>query len=176
MLLTGIEDDPGPEAIAEPGRQVAQAAEVLAANRLGCLDLDADYGAGRVLQHHVNLYLIAVTEVEELHGVPVESVVVGDAPIDTRLEALVQAAREAMRNAAKFAGAERVDLYAEIAQARVEVFVRDRGVGFDPQAIPSCTVGENLYSNHGRGIFLINQLMDEVQFHKNGTEIHMVKR
>ena len=50
------------------------------------------------------------------------------------------------------------------------------GEGFDPKAIPSCTMGENLYSNHGRGIFLINQLMDEVQFRKNGTEIHMVKR
>jgi serine/threonine-protein kinase RsbW len=56
------------------------------------------------------------------------------------------------------------------------IIVRDPGPGFDPQAIPSCTMGENLYSNHGRGIFLINQLMDEVQFHKNGTEIHMVKR
>jgi hypothetical protein len=52
----------------------------------------------------------------------------------------------------------------------------DPGPGFDPSAIPSCTVGENLYSNHGRGIFLINQLMDEVKFRKNGTEIHMVKR
>jgi len=56
------------------------------------------------------------------------------------------------------------------------IIVRDPGEGFDPQAIPSCTMGENLYSNHGRGIFLINQLMDEVKFHKNGTEIHMVKR
>ena len=56
------------------------------------------------------------------------------------------------------------------------IIVRDPGPGFDPQAIPSCTMGENLYSNHGRGIFLINQLMDEVQFHRNGTEIHMVKR
>ncbi len=56
------------------------------------------------------------------------------------------------------------------------IIVRDPGPGFDPQAIPSCTMGENLYSNHGRGIFLINQLMDEVKFHKNGTEIHMVKR
>jgi serine/threonine-protein kinase RsbW len=58
----------------------------------------------------------------------------------------------------------------------VLIIVRDPGEGFDPKAIPTCTVGENLYSNHGRGIFLINQLMDEVQFHKNGTEIHMVKR
>jgi len=56
------------------------------------------------------------------------------------------------------------------------IIVRDPGEGFDPKAIPSCTMGENLYSNHGRGIFLINQLMDEVQFHKNGTEIRMVKR
>jgi serine/threonine-protein kinase RsbW len=58
----------------------------------------------------------------------------------------------------------------------VLIIVRDPGEGFDPQAIPACTMGENLYSNHGRGIFLINQLMDEVKFNHNGTEIHMVKR
>jgi serine/threonine-protein kinase RsbW len=61
-------------------------------------------------------------------------------------------------------------------QRGILIIVRDPGEGFDPQAIPTCTFGENLYSNHGRGIFLINQLMDEVRFHKNGTEIHMVKR
>ncbi|MFZ0291316.1 MAG: ATP-binding protein [Candidatus Sulfotelmatobacter sp.] len=54
--------------------------------------------------------------------------------------------------------------------------VRDPGTGFAPEAIPACTVGENVYSNHGRGIFLINQLMDKVEFRKNGTEIRMVKR
>lgn len=61
-------------------------------------------------------------------------------------------------------------------QRGILIIVRDPGEGFDPKTIPSCTMGENLYSNHGRGIFLINQLMDEVQFRKNGTEIHMVKR
>lgn len=61
-------------------------------------------------------------------------------------------------------------------QRGVLIIVRDPGEGFDPNAIPSCTLGENLFSNHGRGIFLINQLMDEVKFRKNGTEIHMVKR
>lgn len=61
-------------------------------------------------------------------------------------------------------------------QRGILIIVRDPGPGFDPNAIPSCTIGENLFSNHGRGIFLINQLMDEVKFHKNGTEIHMVKR
>jgi len=58
----------------------------------------------------------------------------------------------------------------------VLIVVRDPGTGFDPNAIPTCTVGENVFSNHGRGIFLINQLMDKVEFHKNGTEIHMIKR
>jgi serine/threonine-protein kinase RsbW len=58
----------------------------------------------------------------------------------------------------------------------VIIIVRDPGQGFDPKSIPTCTVGENVYSNHGRGIFLINQLMDKVEFRKNGTEIHMIKR
>jgi serine/threonine-protein kinase RsbW len=56
------------------------------------------------------------------------------------------------------------------------IVVRDPGPGFDPNQIPNPLHGENLYSNHGRGIYLINQLMDEVQFHKNGTEIHMLKK
>lgn len=56
------------------------------------------------------------------------------------------------------------------------IVVRDPGTGFDPNAIPSPVMGENIYSNHGRGIFLINELMDEVQFHNNGKEIHMRKR
>ena len=78
----------------------------------------------------------AAAEVEELHRVPIEVVTVGDAPLNGRLEAIVQAAREAMTNAAKFASSERVDLYAEVEPDRVEVFVRDRGVGFDPDGIP----------------------------------------
>jgi signal transduction histidine kinase len=78
----------------------------------------------------------AAAEVEELHGVPIEVVTVGDGPLSTRLDALVQATREAMTNAAKFAGSERVDLYAEVEPDHVEVFVRDRGAGFDPEAIP----------------------------------------
>lgn len=55
------------------------------------------------------------------------------------------------------------------------IVVRDPGKGFDPGKLPSPVVGENVFSDHGRGIYLINQLMDEVQFLKNGTEIHMIK-
>jgi signal transduction histidine kinase len=75
-------------------------------------------------------------EVEELHGVPIEAVIVGDNPLNPSLQALTQAAKEALTNASKFAQAERVDLYAEVGTGRVEVFVRDRGVGFDPDGIP----------------------------------------
>jgi len=56
------------------------------------------------------------------------------------------------------------------------IVVRDPGDGFDPASIPSPVVGENLFSGHGRGVYLITQLMDEVKFLKNGTEIHMIKR
>ena len=56
------------------------------------------------------------------------------------------------------------------------IVVRDPGPGFDPTKIVDPCHGENIYANHGRGIYLINQLMDEVQFHKNGTEIHMLKK
>lgn len=56
------------------------------------------------------------------------------------------------------------------------IVVRDPGQGFDPSDIPDPVEGENIFSSHGRGIYLINQLMDEVKFLKNGTEIHMIKR
>jgi len=61
-------------------------------------------------------------------------------------------------------------------QRGILIVVRDPGPGFDPSKIADPCQGENIYSNHGRGIYLINQLMDEVQFHKNGTEIRMLKR
>ena len=78
----------------------------------------------------------AAAEVEEAHGVPVEVVAVGDAPLDERALALVAAAREALVNAAKFAPGSPVALYAEVDPERIEVFVRDRGPGFDPAAVP----------------------------------------
>jgi signal transduction histidine kinase len=80
---------------------------------------------------------LAAGEVEELHGVPIETVIVGDGALNSRVEALVQAAREAMTNAAKFARSERIDLYAEIEPTGIVLFVRDRGVGFDMDAVPS---------------------------------------
>jgi serine/threonine-protein kinase RsbW len=58
----------------------------------------------------------------------------------------------------------------------VLIVVRDPGLGFDPASIASPLVGDSLFSHHGRGIYLINQLMDEVAFARGGTEIRMRKR
>jgi signal transduction histidine kinase len=79
----------------------------------------------------------AATEIEEQHGVEIEVVCVGDRPLDDDTAALAAAAREAIVNAAKFAGAGRIDVYAEASEERAEVFVRDRGAGFDVDAVPA---------------------------------------
>lgn len=55
------------------------------------------------------------------------------------------------------------------------IVVSDPGEGFDLTEVADPLQGENLYSNHGRGIFLINRLMDHVEFKNGGTEIHMRK-
>jgi signal transduction histidine kinase len=76
-------------------------------------------------------------DVEESHGTPVDAVVVGDAPLDERMDALVAATREALTNAAKFASdGGPVRLYAEIEDGGAHVWVDDRGPGFDPDSIP----------------------------------------
>ena len=78
----------------------------------------------------------AAGEVEDLLGVRIAPVTVGsDQPLGEATQAVVLAAREAMVNAAKHAGVDNVDVYAETFDG-LEVFVRDRGRGFDPQEIP----------------------------------------
>lgn len=82
-----------------------------------------------------------VAEVEDRHGVPVELVVVGDCPMDERIAAQMQAAREAMVNAAKYGGGGPVQVYAEVEGRTVSVFVRDHGPGFDPDTVPEDRMG-----------------------------------
>ena len=75
-------------------------------------------------------------EVEADHGVAVDVVVVGDCPLNGHVEALVAAVREAVLNAARHSGADEVSVYAEVlGDSRIEAFVRDRGLGFDPAAV-----------------------------------------
>jgi len=94
--------------------------------------------------------------------------------IETALrEALANAIRHGCRND----GSKSVEVCVACDETRgMLIIVRDPGPGFDPGQIPSPTLGHNVFRHHGRGIYLINQLMDEVSFDKGGTEIRMRKR
>ncbi|NHD16703.1 PspC domain-containing protein [Actinopolyspora sp. BKK1] len=74
-------------------------------------------------------------EIEDDFDVAVRPVVVGDGRLDDSLRALLAAAREAVVNAAKHAGVDEVSVYAELQPERAELFVRDRGAGFDPDEV-----------------------------------------
>jgi len=80
-------------------------------------------------------------EIEDAHGIPVETVIVGDTLLDEPLGAMLAAAREAMTNAGKHSGADKIDVYAEVSPEAVELFVRDRGRGWDPAGVPEDRLG-----------------------------------
>jgi signal transduction histidine kinase len=110
-------------------------------------------------------------EVEAQHGISVEAVIVGDCELDDNLAALLAAAREATVNAAKWSGASAVSLFAEVEPAEVSLFVRDRGQGFDPAAVPSDRKGlaESVHARMARhgGSAIVRSAPDE------GTEVSL---
>ncbi len=96
---------------------------------------------------------------EDDHGVSVEVVTVGDCPMSEALRPVVNATREAVTNAAKHAGTGQVDVYAEITPAAVDVFVRDRGRGFDP-----ATIAEDRYG-------VRNSIIDRMDRHGGSADV-----
>lgn len=62
------------------------------------------------------------------------------------------------------------------AAGAILIVVRDSGPGFDPASVPSPMGAENIFFDHGRGIHMIRQLMDEVHYEAGGTELHMKKK
>ncbi|MGH3588410.1 MAG: sensor histidine kinase, partial [Pseudonocardia sp.] len=113
----------------------------------------------------------AAAEVEDTYAIDVSPVVVGDRPLDDGLRALVLAARESMVNAAKHAQVGEVSVYVEVEPDEVHVFVRDRGVGFDPDAVPGDRHGL-ADSVHGR----MNRHGGAVRLRSTpgeGTEVHL---
>ncbi|MEE9416439.1 MAG: ATP-binding protein [Acidimicrobiales bacterium] len=82
-----------------------------------------------------SIFESAVADVENRHGVPIELVVVGDSVVDDSVIVLAKAAREAMVNASKFARSPHISVFVEAEDDQVEVWVRDTGIGFDPDQI-----------------------------------------
>jgi signal transduction histidine kinase len=113
-----------------------KSAEPTAAGTAGSADAEEEPGT------FAEAVRATVAEVEDYHGVPIEVVCVGDCPVDDALGALLQAAREAMVNAAKYGGEDGpVRVFAEVEGRTVFVSVRDRGPGFDPDAVPADRMG-----------------------------------
>lgn len=83
----------------------------------------------------------ASAEIEDERGIPVEVITVGDCELNEPLQAMIMAAREAIVNAAKHSGADKIDVYAEVTDELVEIFVRDRGKGFDQDLIDEDRMG-----------------------------------
>lgn len=116
----------------------------------------------------------AGAEVEDAFGIPVEVVTVGDQAADELTQALIKATREAAVNAAKHSGADKVDIFAEVSDDGVDVFVRDRGSGFDPDDVPEDRLGVrrsiiDRMERHG-GFARIRSAPGE------GTEVHLSTR
>ncbi|MFU8840511.1 MAG: PspC domain-containing protein [Nitriliruptoraceae bacterium] len=99
-------------------------------------------------------------EVEAVHGIAIEVVVVGDAPLDEHVWALLAAVREACVNAAKHSGADRADVYVEVEGGEVHAFVRDRGRGFDPDRVPADRAG------------IRRSIVDRIERHGGTARIH----
>jgi signal transduction histidine kinase len=99
---------------------------------------------------------------EDAHGVTVDVVTVGDGQLTEQLRPIVSAAGEAVTNAAKHAGTGRVDVFAEITDASVAVFVRDRGAGFDLEVVPDDRYGVR------------NSIVDRMQRHGGTAEVRSI--
>ncbi len=111
---------------------------------------------------------------EGAHQVPVDVVVVGDAPMDESVRALVAAAGEAITNAAKHSGASLISVYAETSDGSADVFVSDQGKGFD--------VGETDPDRRGISESIVGRLERAggeaiiTSQPGEGTEVHMSVR
>ena len=110
-----------------------------------------------------------VGEVEDLHAIPVEVVVVGDRVPDAETEVVLRAAREALLNAVRH-GRPPVSVYLECSAHVVEVFVRDHGDGFDPGAVPEDRLGirESIVGRMTR-----RGGSATVRCRESGTEVHL---
>jgi len=102
-------------------------------------------------------------------------------PMDGKTFEIEMALREALANAVLHGCKSDPEKRVECTVACEEnggllIIVRDPGKGFDPLTVESPLVGENILAEHGRGIFLMNMLMDEVRWERGGTEVHLRKK
>ncbi len=89
--------------------------------------------------------------------------------------AFQEAFYNAMKHGNKMDAGKKVKIYFVIDPDRIEISMTDNGSGFDPDAVPDCRIGENLYKTEGRGLLLMRSYMDIVEFNEIGNSVHMVR-
>ena len=90
--------------------------------------------------------------------------------------ALTEALANAVKHGSKGDPSREVKCRVTVEGSAMTVMVRDSGTGFDPGSVANPLESAGLSADHGRGLYMIRQLMDEVRFERNGAEIHMTKR
>ncbi|WP_420612886.1 PspC domain-containing protein [Candidatus Spongiisocius sp.] len=73
--------------------------------------------------------------IEQTFDIHIQVVTVGDRPVDEGVRATIAATGEALTNAARHSGADRVSVYSEVSQGTTDVWISDQGAGFDPEAV-----------------------------------------
>ena len=90
--------------------------------------------------------------------------------------ALTEALANAVEHGCRHDPDKKVEIWVGCDKARgLLIVIRDPGSGFDPAQVPSPVEGEQIFASGGRGVYLINRLMDHVEFERGGTEIRMIK-
>ena len=102
-----------------------------------------------------------------MYKVEIDAVIRGDAGVDERYGLLVNAFREALINAAKHSGRLDVDVYAELSESRAEVFVRDRGAGFELEA----TTGRGMTHSMSQPVEAVGGVVEIKSAPNAGTEV-----
>ena len=90
------------------------------------------------------------------------------------LLATIEAANNAIVHGNKLDPEKTVMVEIRKSKDRIEIYVEDQGEGFNYMRIPDPTAPENIENIHGRGVFLMKQLSDEVNFYKNGTKVQIL--
>lgn len=112
---------------------------------------------------------------EILQALADSGVTCGDA--DEIRMALREALNNAVRHGSKLDAKKKVYVACRCdPQEGLWVQIRDEGKGFDPDKVPDPTHPENIERPGGRGVYMIRQLMDEVEYRDNGRELIMRRR
>ena len=83
----------------------------------------------------------------------------------------IEAVTNAIIHGNKKISSKMVNVSFELEDKLLTVTVSDQGEGFDYNNLPDPTAKENIEKTNGRGIFLIRQLSDGLEFFNNGSEL-----